>query len=397
MDTQFSAAPQEKLSQADTQKGKLFIGIPSEKSFQEKRIGLTPESVSILTHSGHQVVLQSKAGQASHFSDNDYSEAGAQIVYDTKDVFQADIIVKATPPNIAELNHYKSGQTIISPLHLPTLSHELIAALIQKKIIGLAFEYIKDESGVFPIVQAMSEIAGNQAITIASDLLSNSNTGIGIMLGGISGVAPTQVLILGSGTVAEFAARTALGMGATVKIFDNNLYKLKRLQNHLGTRIYTSVLYLDVLQKELENADVVIGAVHSPSGRTPVLVSEEMVAKMKRGAVIIDVSIDQGGCFETSEIGSHDNPIFIKYDVVHYCVPNIAARVARTASYAISSVLMPLLTKTSDCQGIENYVKQSHQASNGLYLFKGAVTNRYLAQHFNQRYSDPAILFGNQY
>jgi alanine dehydrogenase len=395
--TQFSIAPQEKLSLNDTKKGKLFIGIPSEKSFQEKRIALTPESVMVLTSRGHRVLVQTKAGQDSRFTDMDYSEAGAQIVYETKDVFAADIVVKATPPNMIELEHYKPCQTIISPIHLPTLNHEIVEALIQKKIIGLAFEYIKDDSGAFPIVQAMSEIAGNQSITIAADLLSNVNNGLGVMLGGLSGVAPTQVVILGSGTVAEFAARTAIGMGASVKVFDNSLYKLKRLQNNLGQRIFTSVLYPDVLLHELQNADVVIGAVHSQEGRTPVLVSEEMVSKMKPGAVIVDVSIDQGGCFETSEVCTHNNPVFIKYDVVHYCVPNIASRVARTASYAISSVLTPLITKASDYQGIENYIRIAPSARNGVYLFNGAVTNQYIADHFNLRFSDMQILLGGDY
>lgn len=397
LQSQFSLAPEEKLVAIDSKKGKLYIGIPREKSFQEKRISLVPESVSILTSRGHKVIVESRAGEGSRFSDKDYSEAGAQIVYDTKAVFDAEIVVKSAPISEEEIDYCKPGQVVISPIHLPAMKESLLKKMIERKIIGLAFEYISDESNAFPIVRSMSEIAGNQSIHIASELLSSVKNGLGLMLGGISGVAPTKIIILGAGTVAEFAARTALSLGSQVKVFDNSVYKLKRLQNLLGERIYTSVLYPNVLERELQWADVVIGAMHSQEGRSPILITEEMVSGMKAGAVIIDVSIDQGGCFETSEVTTHDNPVFIKYDVIHYCVPNIAARVSRTASYAISSVISPMLIKASESYGMDGLIHASQMTRHSVYLYKGVLTNKHLAERYSLRYTSLDLLLGEIY
>jgi len=390
----FSLAPEEKLVRYANKNQQLYIGVPKEKSFQEKRISLTPESVTILTNNGHKVCVETKAGAGAHFTDNDYSEAGAQIVYHAHEVFKADIIVKSAPPSTDEIPYYTPRHVLISPIHLPTLTPKLIKSLSDKQITSLAFEYIKDESNAFPIVRSMSEIAGNQSIAIASELLSNINNGVGVMFGGISGVPPTKVVILGSGTVAEFAARAAIGMGANVMVFDNSIYKLKRLQNILGARLFTSVIYPGILLRELEHADVVIGAVHSQTARTPIMVTDEMVSNMKPGSVIIDVSIDQGGCFDTSEVTTHDRPVFKKYDVVHYCVPNIAARVARTASYAISSVITPILLHASKFLGIENLIKNDPISRHGVVMYKGAITNKHIAERFELRYTELDLLLG---
>jgi alanine dehydrogenase len=264
---------------------------------------------------------------------------------------------------------------------------------MQKKVTALALEYIKDEAGSFPFVRSMSEIAGSSAIQIAGELLNSTKNGQGLLLGGISGVPPANVVVLGAGVVGEFAIRAALGLGASVKVFDNNIYKLMRLQNNVGRRLFTSAFYPDVLQKELEDADVVVGAIHSESGRTPIIVSEEIVSMMKPGAVIIDVSIDQGGVFETSEVTSHQNPTFKKYEVIHYCVPNIASRVARTASYAMSNILSSRLLKSSELGGIDKLFFYDHTSRHGVYIYKGCLTNKHLSERFNIKHTNIDLLF----
>ena len=261
-----------------------------------------------------------------------------------------------------------------------------------KKITAIAFDYIKDPEELLPIVSAMSEIAGNASILIAAEYLSNVRKGKGQLLGGISGVSPTEVVILGAGTVGEFAARSALGLGAAVKVFDNNTSKLRRLQALLGHRVATSVVQPKVLEKALTTADVVIGAISSSGGRTPIIVTEDMVSKMKDFSIIVDVSIDKGGCIETSEVTSHDAPIFSKHGVIHYCVPNIASRFARTASYALSNVITPTIIDTGEFGGLEMMIKSYQGIKNGVYIYKGVLTNKYLAETFGLPYKDINLL-----
>ncbi len=385
-------SPQEKLMKTHLKRQKLYIGVPKESSFQESRVPLTPESVLILTSNGHRVIIETEAGLKANFTDQAYSEAGAEIVYETEKVFQADTIVKIAPPTLEELEMMKSHQTIFSPLHLPTLKIEYFQKLISKKITAFAYEYIKDEDGNFPLVRAISEIAGGASILLAAEYLSNTRKGQGLLLGGVAGVPPTKVVILGAGIVGQFATRTALGLGAEVRVFDNNIYKLMRLRNNVNVMVYTSVLNPETLQKELSEADVVIGAIHSESGRTPCVVSEEMVANMKAGSVIIDVSIDQGGCFATSRVTSHTNPVFKKYDVIHYCVPNIASRVAKTASLAVSHVLTPLLLHSQEYGGMEKLLLSSNGTRNGVYIYKGCLTNHHISRRFNLKYTDIDLL-----
>ncbi|HEY6062523.1 MAG TPA: alanine dehydrogenase, partial [Chitinophagaceae bacterium] len=319
----------------------MMIGIPKEIAFQENRIALTPDAVSVLVSNGHKIVIEHNAGEASHFRDKDYSEAGAKIVYERADVFKAPILVKSAPIIDEDLPLLQLNQIIISPIHLSVMKAEILEKMMEKRITAISFENLKDDSDSYPIVRSMSEIAGSSVMLIAGQYLSNANNGKGVLVGGISGIPPTKVIIIGAGIVGEYAARTALAMGASVKIFDNSIYRLKRLQNNIGGRLWTSVIEPKILAKQLKTCDVAVGALSSTGGRTPIIVTEEMVSNMRPGTVIVDVSIDRGGCFETSEVTTHEKPVFRKYDVIHYCVPNIPSGFARTASQAISNVLMP--------------------------------------------------------
>lgn len=391
--SKFSVSPAESPALIRQKKGKLFIGIPGHDSPLEKRIPLTPNGISILANNGHKIVIESNAGLGSKYTDNDLSEAGAEISNDKKVIYEANIILNSVPPSMKEAVLMRPDQVLISPIQLSTLKDGIIKELINRRVIALAFEYIKDEAGYFPFVRSMSEIAGDTSILIASEYLSHEHHGKGILLGGITGVAPAKVVILGAGVVGEFAARTAIGLGATVKIFDDNIYKLMRLQNNIGARVFTSILEPEILNRELLTADVAIGAMHSEQGRTPVIVSDEMVASMKEGSVIIDVSIDQGGCFETSEVTSHENPTYKKYDVIHYCVPNIPSRVSRTASSAISNILSPMLLRASDKGGIKELMHSSEGTRHGTITYKGCLCNQHISEKTGLKYTDVNLLF----
>ena len=385
--------PRESPVMIANKQAKLFIGIPKERSFQEHRIGLTPESVRTLVANGHRIIIESNAGTESHFYDNDYSEAGAEISDSREEVFKADMIIKVAPPALDEIDLMQWNQTLVSPIHLPTMQREYLTKLIDKKITALAFEYTKDEAGFFPFVRSMSEIAGSSSILIAAEYLSNANHGKGILLGGVSGVPPAKVVILGAGAVGTYAARAALGLGAVVSIFDNNVYKLQRLQERINARVFTSIISPNILEDELRTADVVIGAIHSKKGRTPVVVTEEMVSRMKSGSVIVDISIDQGGCFETSAITTHAHPTFKKYDVTHYCVPNIGSRVSRTASYAFSNILMPIMLHCGELNGIKGLIFEDAGIRNGIYIYNGNLTNEHLSKLFNIKNTNLELLF----
>jgi alanine dehydrogenase len=394
--TSFSYETLEETLDIKTKGAELHIGIPKETAFQENRIALTPEGVSVLVNNGHQVVIETTAGEGSKYSDRDFSEAGAKIQYERAEVFKAPILVKSAPVVEEDLPLLQMGQTIISPIHLSAMKGEFLQAMMDKKITALSFENLKDDSGTYPIVRSMSEIAGGAIMLIAGQYLGCSNNGKGVLLGGISGIPPSKVIIIGAGVVGEFATRTALALGASVKVFDNNIYRLKRLQNNLGVRVWTSVIEPKILAKQLKTCEVAVGALSSEFGRTPILVSEEMVAAMRAGSVIIDVSIDRGGCFETSEITSHEKPTFVKHGVIHYCVPNIPSGFARTASQAISNVLMPLLLNVSEEGGVEEMVWHDFNLRNGIYIYKGYLTNFYLSQRFDLKYTDLNLLIASR-
>ena len=374
----------------------LLIGIPKENSFNENRIALTPEAVGVMIANGHQVVVETKAGDGASYTDNDYSEAGAKIAYDKKEVFECDILVKSAPVSDSECELLKPNQYIISPIHLAVMKREILQKMMDKKITALSFENLKDDTGHNPIVRSMSEIAGSAVMLIAGQYLSKTNNGKGVLVGGISGIPPTKVIIIGAGFVGEYAARTALAMGASVKVFDNSIYRLKRLQNNIGVRLWTSVLEPKILAKQLKTCDVAVGALSGAAGRTPIVVTEETVSSMRPGSVIVDVSIDHGGCFETSEVTSHEKPVFIKYDVIHYCVPNIPSGFARTASQAISNVLMPLMLETGEDGGIDNIVWHKINIRSGIYLFKGSLTNFYLSERFDLKFTDLNLLIASK-
>jgi alanine dehydrogenase len=374
----------------------LFIGIPKEDSFNENRIALTPDAVSVIVANGHEVCVETNAGKGANYTDNDYSEAGAQICYDKKQVFEADIIVKSAPVSSEECELLKMNQYIISPIHLAEMKREILEKMMQKKVTALSFENLKDDSGHNPIVRSMSEIAGSAVMLIAGQYLSNANNGKGVLVGGISGIPPTKVIIIGAGIVGEYAARTALAMGASVKIFDNSIYRLKRLQNNIGVRLWTSVIEPKILSKQLKTCDVAVGALGNDGGKTPLVVTESMVSNMRPGSVIVDVSIDHGGCFETSAVTTHKKPTFTKFDVIHYCVPNIPSGFARTASQAISNVLMPLLLETSEDGGVDKLIWHKINIRTGIYMFKGSLTNFHLSERFNIKFTDLNLLIASR-
>lgn len=394
--TSFSYETLEETLDIKPKGARLHIGIPKEFAFQENRIALTPDAVSVLVSNGHVVTIEHNAGEAAHYGDRDYSEAGARIVYEREEVFKAPILVKSAPVIDEDLPLLQHGQMIISPIHLTVLKAELLQKMMDKRITAISFENLKDDSGTYPIVRSMSEIAGSASMLIAGQYLSSANHGKGVLLGGISGIAPTKVIIIGAGIVGEHAARAALALGASVKVFDNSIYRLKRLQNNVGHRLWTSVIEPRMLAKQLKTCEVAIGALSSETGRTPIVVTEEMVSNMRTGAVIIDVSIDRGGCFETSEITTHESPIYVKYGVIHYCVPNIPSGFARTASQAISNVLMPLLLEAGEDGGFEHMVWHQIHLRSGIYMFKGALTNFYLSERFNLKYTDLNLLIASQ-
>jgi alanine dehydrogenase len=384
--------PQEEMLETLTPKKKFTIGIPKETILNESRVSLVPDGINLLVENGHTILVQRQAGEKANFSDEDFAAAGAVLVDEPTEIFKSDIIVKVAPPTLDELEMLEKNKVLLSSIYLPQQKKIFFEKLLQKRTLALAYEYIQDRTGTFPVVHSMSEIVGNTAILIAAEYLSNPKIGRGISLGGFPGIKPAEVVIIGAGTVAEYATRTALGMGASVKIFDNSIYKLRAIQNKLGTRLYTTVLQPKELEEALIDANVVIAAKHSSTGRAACFITEEMVKKMKPGAVIVDVSIDQGGCFETSRPTTHENPVYLEHDVIHYCVPNIASRVPHTASWSLSNFLTPLLLNLGDVGGVTNYLKRDEAFSKGVYAFNGTLTNKQIGEKFNMRYHDFRLL-----
>ena len=388
--TPFSAKqllPQEEKLEIGKHKSDLFIGIPKETSYQERRICLTPDAVSSLVSHGHRVMIESDAGKNASFSDKEYSDAGAEVTQDTKKVFSCPIILKVEPPTLEEIEMMNLEAILISAIQLKTQKKDYFEALTKKKITSLAFEFIKDSDGSYPAVISLSEIAGTASVLIAAELMINNNDGKGLLFGNITGVPPTEVVILGAGTVAEYAVRTALSLGANVKVFDNSITKLRRLQNTLNQRIFTSTIHDKALLKALRRCDVAIGALKGEN-RTPIVVTETMVEHMKKGAVIVDVSIDTGGCFETSEVTTHEHPTFIKNNVIHYCVPNIPSRYSKTASISISNIITPTFINIAEDGGIEAAIRCNKGLKNGIYFYHGILTNKSIADWFNLEHRD---------
>ncbi|HRW62162.1 MAG TPA: alanine dehydrogenase [Bacteroidales bacterium] len=384
--------PQEEMLEVGSKKQKLVIGIPKENARYESRVGLTPEAVEIMVNNGHEIIIEKEAGLAANYTDTNYSENGGFIVASKSDVYQCDIILKIAPPTIEEIDLFKGNQVLFSSLNFPSQTEEYIRKLMQKRITAISFEGLKDKENCYPVVRSMSEIAGTTSILIAAEYLSNVNNGKGVLLGGISGITPTEVIILGAGTAAEYAARAAIGLGAFVKVFDYSVSKLKRLQVNLGQRLFTSVFHPRVIEKHLKSADVVIGALHLGDKGPQYLITEEMVKIMKKGSVIIDLSIDQGGCIETSVCKNHTNPVYKVQDVIHYCVPNIASRVARTASIAVSNVFNPLLLSIADAGGVQKQLKDDLGLRHGVYIYNGILTNERIGNYFGMPSKDINLL-----
>lgn len=395
--SQTQAYPQESLMEVKKQKHQFVLGLPREISMQERRISLTPDAVALLVNNGHEVWVESKAGEGSKFSDRQYSEAGARVVHSAEEVYKAHAILKIEPPTAEEIDFFKPNQVLISAFQPGSRTQEYLKSILQKRIIALGFEFIQDKVGGMPIIRAMSEIAGSSAMLIAAEYLSSANDGRGIILGGITGVPPTKVVIIGAGTVAEHAARAAIGLGAEIQIFDNHIYKLRRIKHSLGQQVYTSTIDTVTLSQSLKSADVVIGALRSEKGRSRYVVTEEMVAGMKPDSLIIDLSIDQGGSVETSELTTHDDPTFRKYDVIHYCVPNVASRVAHTATTALSNIFTPTILRAGEEGGIEDMIFAHKWFMKGVYAFKGSLTNPHLAQQYRLPYKDLELLMAARF
>lgn len=395
--TKTSLYPQEQMLEVKRRRHCFFIGLPREVSLQENRISLTPDAVGILVSNGHEVWVETNAGTGSKFSDKQYSDAGAKIVYSPQEVYKADVILKIEPPTLEEIDFMHQGQSLISAMQLGQMKVDCLQALLKKKITALAYEFIEDKVGGMPIIRAMSEIAGSSVLLIASEYLSTSNNGKGVILGGITGVPPTKVVIVGAGTIAEYAVRAAIGLGADVQVFDNHLYKLRRIKHLLGQQIYTSTIDTLTLSESLKTADVVVGALRAEKGRPRHVITEEMVTQMKPDSLIIDLSIDQGGCVETSEITTLSKPIFRKHGVIHYCVPNVASRVAHTATNALSNIFTPTILRAAEEGGIEAMIFSHKWFMKGVYTYKGGLTNEHVARKFGLKHKNIELLMAARF
>lgn len=383
--------PKEEMLEIPRKGKKIRIGIPSDKDKVEFRVPLTPQAVELLVSYGHEILIEKEAGLAASYTDQEYRLAGAMVMPDRKDIFECDLILRVSPFDETEIDQLKGHQTLISNLQINAHCPGSIAKLLQKKVTNIAYEYLEEEDGSKPVVQLMSQISGSTSVVLINEYMSKSRDGKGVLLGSVTGISPAELVILGSGTAAEFAARAALGMGAIVKVFDENINSLRKLEEKLPQRIFTSIYYPKVIRKALKSADAVLGAL--PVGTFPSFrITEEMVQKMKPGSVIVDLNVSQGGCFETSRCTDLNNPTFTEHGVVHYCVPNVPAIVARTASIALSNVLIPILIAVGEIGGIENYIKSSKSFRKGVYVYNGILTNSTLASKFNLPYTNLELL-----
>jgi alanine dehydrogenase len=373
---------------------RISIGIPSDVKDKddEKRVALTPESVRRLVECENEVIIQKGAGNGSRYTDKDYSENGAIITDSSARVYGCDVVIKVAPFTAKETDFLKGNQVIMSYLNVLKLNEETFARLIRKKVTAIAFERIRDNNGIMPVIESMSEISGVTAVMLASDYLSNHHGGKGVMLGGITGVTPTEVIILGANTAGEYAARAAIGLGSQVKVFDNSLQRLKNFEALVGQRLQTSVFHAPVLKKALLSADVVIGAMELEDLKPWYYVNEDMVKSMKKGSVIIDLSIDRGGCIETTECRPLRDPVYEKFGVIHFSAWNLPSRVARTASIALSNIFAPMLQTMADTGGITNLLKSDAGVRNSVYLYNGIVTNETLGQKFGVLSKDLGLL-----
>lgn len=384
--------PQEEVLEMQKEKKSFSIGMPRDDSGLEARVPLAPLAVKALVEEGFSVFCETRFADAANFNDIEYSENGAQIVSEKSKVFECDIILKIQPLSIEEIDMLTGNQIVITALNYNSREREYFLKLIHKRVTAISFETLQDRNGRNHIVRSMSEIAGRSSILIASEYLSNVHKGKGEMLGGVTGVSPSEVVIVGAGTAGTYAAQTAYSLGALVKVFDNSFYKLDKLQNNIGVKLYTSAIHSKVLTTALKTADVVIGAVKLFNQVSCVHITEEMIINMKKNSVIIDICIDQGGCFETSKPTTHKNPVYKKHGIIHYCVPNIASRVARTASYSISNILSNELLKLNFSGGLNSLLKHHYGVRAGVYIFNGILTSEHIGNNHGLFYKDIDLL-----
>ena len=374
----------------------LRIGVPREVANEERRVSIAPSGVSTLVANGHEVYVEQGAGRQAHFRDDEYSEAGAELVDGPGDLYsRCDLIVKVGPPDDNEVDLLQERQTLISALNLGGTEPDFLRRLMNLKITGIGFEFIRDPDGTFPLVRMMHEITGSMSIQIAGRYLESNEGGKGVMLGGISGVPPATVVILGAGVVGEWAARTALGYGAHVIVLDSELGALRALEHSLDRRITTAMASEQYTRQAVRSADVVIGAMMSEDHRSPVLVTEEMIAEMTAGGVIVDAVMDQGGCVETSRPTTHSDPVYRRHDVIHYCVPNMPSNAARTATYALTHVLVPYLLKIGEAGSINEALWQDEGLRNGTYVYRQHLTKKSLATMFGMPHRDIELLIAS--
>ena len=374
----------------------LRIGVPREIANEERRVAIAPSGVSTLVANGHEVYVEQNAGRQADFRDDEYSDAGADVIDSPNELYErCDLIAKVGPPHEEELDLLQEKQILISALNLGGTTAEFLHHLKRLRITGIGFEFIRDRDGTFPLVRMMHEITGTMAIQIAGRYLESSEGGKGVMLGGISGVPPATVVIIGAGVVGEWAARTALGYGAHVIVLDTELGSLRSLEHYLDRRITTAMASEQYVRQAVRSADVVIGAMMSDGQRSPMLVTEDMVASMSGSGVIVDAVMDQGGCIETSRPTTHSDPVFRKHDVVHYCVPNMPSNVARTASYALTHVLVPYLIRIGESGSINEALWHDEGLRSGTYVYRHHLTKKSLATMFGMNYRDIELLIAS--
>ena len=384
--------PKEELLDMAVKHRKISIGVPNDKKNDEKRVALTPEAVNLLVETGNEVIVQKGAGSGANYSDKDYADNGALISDSPARVYSADAVIKVAPFTLQEADYLKGNQIVMSFLNVLKLTEETLGKLIRKKVTAIALEKIRDSNGVMPVMESMSEISGVTSVLIASEYLSNQHGGKGVLLGGVTGVTPTEVVVIGANTAGEYAARAALGLGSQVRIFDTSLHNLRSFQNLVGQRLQTSVFHPQVLRKALRSADVLIGAIELEDLRPWYYITEDMVKTMKKGAVVIDLSIDRGGCIETTECRALRDPVYEKHGVIHFSAWNLPSRVARTASIALSNIFNPLFQNIAEAGGIIQLLKNDRGIRNGVYLFNGILTNETLGQKYGAISKDLDLL-----
>ncbi len=384
--------PQELLKELGKTNNRLLIGIPRERCGEERRLALTPEAVDVLTDCGHRVLVEKDAGLGINYGDCYFAEAGAEIVDTAAEVYQADILFKILPPTPEEVVLMKPRATVFSMIQLNVFAAEAVALMAAKRITAIAYELLADEQGGLPVSCAVSEIEGSTSIMIASELLSNVHGGKGILMGGVPGVSPTEVVIVGAGNAGTVAARTALALGALVKVFDEDIYKLRALQQAVGMKVFTSNFHPKVLHNAFLSADVVIGAMRYLDTRHRYIIAEELIRTMKRGSLLIDLRVNHGGCFETTCCLTPSDPaIFEQYGVLHYCRPNVSNHVARTTSMAVSNIFVPLILSMGEKGNLQTMVKLDAGFRAGVYMYCGKMVNRYVAGNFNLPSTDISI------